>query len=155
MRHIIIKIGAALAVAVLALGFVMSSSPAATGGELYTKNGSWVSHTHVFKDAGNNIDCTWPGGDYGYATACVRTDRRTLYVRSDRAGGYYKYGRWKKEVGGTIYQCKNIYRNDSGNDTWVACHWDWPRSGCYNLRSGYGQYDWIRWDVVSIQKCYP
>ncbi|MBB1245375.1 hypothetical protein GL263_17645 [Streptomyces durbertensis] len=138
--------------ALLAVGFLFGVATPASAGTLHWKNGTSVSHSRVFDGStSKNIDCYAPAG-YN-ATMCIRYDRRAIYVRSDKANGYFKLGQWSAWRGGDVYRCQNNNRNSSGNGTWVECQWNWPRTGCYFMRTGYGQHEWY---VVSHSnmKCY-
>jgi hypothetical protein len=148
------KMYSALMGTLLAFGLVTAfSSPAAAAQDLYWKIGTGVSHSTVFSGStSNNIRCYTAGGYY--STMCIRFDRRTIYVRSDRANGNFKLGQFAGGSSSNIYRCQNNKANSSGNGTWVKCQWNWPRSGCYILRTGHGQADWYTLSRESTQYCY-
>lgn len=151
MTRIHRRIYAALLGTALGMSFVTVFAPPASAANLYWKNGTAVSHSTVFSGSNSsNIQCWAPAG---YSTTmCIRFDRRTIYVRSDKANGYFKLGQWTGS--GNIYRCQNNRANSSGNGTWVACQWNWPKSGCYTMRTGYGQHDWYVLSHASGIKCY-
>lgn len=149
------KIGSILAGMALAASFAIGFAHEANAGTLYWKDGTSVSHSWVFKDShANNLNCWKDSLRIPDATMCIRWDRRSIYVRSDRANGYFKLGQLKGGSLGNTYRCQNNNRWSSGDTTWVGCHWDWPRSGCYVARTGHGQSDWYRLSDVSWQECY-
>ncbi|TDC43977.1 hypothetical protein [Micromonospora sp. KC213] len=136
---------------VLALGLVTGFASPASAGKLYWKTGKAVSHSKVFDGANTkNIIC-YGNGEIA-ATMCIRLDRRTMYVRSDKADGYFKLGSWKGS--GNQYVCQNNKGNKKGNGTWVACHWKWPKKKCYTTRTGHGQADWYILSRASSLYCY-
>jgi hypothetical protein len=154
VRRIRKKVYTALMGTVLAIGFVMVfSSPASAAQDLYWKVGTAVSHSTVFSGSNNNnIQCFTAGGFY--ATMCIRYDRRTLYVRSDKADGHFKLGQFAGGSSSNIYRCQNNKKNSSGNGTWVKCQWNWPKSGMYILRVGHGQADWYTLSSTSTWYLY-
>lgn len=139
-------LGTALAVA----STTVLASPASAGSE-YWKHGTKVSKSTVWSGAtASNMQCYAPSG---YNThMCIRFDRQTIYVRSNKANGYFKLGRWTG--GGNVYICRNNYANSAGDGTWVACHWKWPKRNCYTMRAGYGQHEWYVISKPSGVKCY-
>lgn len=145
------KVRAILMGIVLAVSFVtVSASPAAAATNLYWKTGSAVSHSTVFSGSTNsNMVCFAPSGYY--TTMCIRIDRNTMYVRSDKSNGYFKLGQWKG--GGNAYVCQNNHKNSSGNGTWRKCSWSWPKNRCYTMKTGYGQADWYVQSFDSGLKC--
>ncbi|WP_432983976.1 hypothetical protein [Dactylosporangium sp. CA-233914] len=152
MRRLRTVVCSALLGTALAVAFAtVFASPASAATNLYWKNGTNVSKSTVWSGANaSNIQCYAPSGYY--ATMCIRFDRRTIYVRSDKANGYFKLGRWTG--GGNAYVCQNNHKNSSGDNTWVGCHWTWPKKGCYTMRTGYGQSDWYVTSGPSGVKCY-
>ncbi|MFD0821206.1 hypothetical protein ACFQ0D_23530 [Micromonospora zhanjiangensis] len=128
----------------------VSEAPAAAA-TLYYKVGTHVSKDTVFASP-SNLHCFAPAG-HG-ATMCVRYDKRVIYVRSDAKNGYFKLG--QVSAAGRIYLCQNNYKNSSGQNTWVACQWNWPKpSGrCYVPRTGHGQADWYELSFGGPLKCY-
>jgi hypothetical protein len=134
----------------LAVCFVMGfTSPASAATNLHWKTGTAVTHAKVFSGStSGNMVCFNPSGYY--ATMCIRTDRNTMYVRSESANGYFKLGQFKG--GGDAYVCQNNHKNSKGNGTWVSCHWSFPKR-CYTMRTGYGQADWYELSFDGPIKC--
>ncbi len=137
-------------VIMMALGALGPATPA-NAGALQWKHGVSVSRAHVFNGAGSNIDCVWAQNG---VSACIRFDRSTIYVRSDRADGRFKLGQFKKQVGGATYRCQNDKTRSAGDGTWVGCNFSWVKIGCYTMKSGYGQADWYVLNFVGVDKCW-
>lgn len=150
--NLVLKLRSIVMGLVLALGLVTGFAGPASAANLYWKNGTPVSHSKVF--AGTTIKNTicYSTGEINDATMCIRLDRRTIYVRSEKANGYFKLGSWKGS--GNQYVCQNNNKNKKGNGTWVGCAWKWPKKKCYTVRTGHGQADWYVLSRASTLYCY-
>lgn len=141
---------ALLATALAVASATVFAAPASAG-SLYWKNGTNVSKSTVWSGAtASNIQCYSPSG-YN-ATMCIRFDRRAIYVRNNKANGYFKLGQWTG--GGNTYICQNNRTKSTGDNSWVACQWNWPKKSCYTMRTGYGQHEWYVISGPSGIKCY-
>jgi hypothetical protein len=145
------RMGSALFGIVMSVVLVFGFGSPASANSLYYKVGTHVTKAHVFDGVNvGNMQCFAPSG-YG-ATMCIRYDRRTIYVRSDKKDGYFKLGQISSA--GRTYLCQNNHKRSKGQGTWVACHWNWPKRGCYVPRTGHGQADWYRLSFSGGIKCY-
>jgi hypothetical protein len=130
--------------------FATAFETPASAATLYYKVGTHVTHAQVFSGStSGNMVCFTASGIK--ATMCVRQDRETIYVRSDAKNGYFKLGQIAGS--GRIYRCQNNYKQSSGQNTWVACHWNWPNK-CYVFRTGQGQADWFTLSYDGPLKCF-
>lgn len=140
------KLSSILTAIILALSTSTLLAPEASAGiDVSFKIGVPVSEEWIYNDT-RYLDCTWK---HERVSMCIRFDRRTIYVLSNKADGYDKYGQSLRKYLGydnlRYYRCKNdTYRWSKG---WVGCHWDWPNTSgwSYDGRSGYGQSDWLTW----------
>lgn len=125
----------------------------------YVKWGTRVSRDWIFNNT-KYLDCTYA---HERVTVCIRFDRRTMYVKTNKADGKYKVGEarraryWGTQV--AYYRCFNQYRMSSS--IWVGCHWDWPNSHwwCYTAKGGWvapggTSITWAHASYSMPRRCY-
>lgn len=145
------RIGSVLIALVMGTIFAGVFGSPASAATLYYKVGTHVTKATVFASP-SKLRCFAPSG-HG-ATMCVRYDKRVIYVRSDAKNGYFKLG--QVSAASRIYRCQNNYKKSSGQNTWVACQWNWPKpkGRCYVPRTGHGQADWYKLSFGGPLQCY-
>jgi hypothetical protein len=59
---------------------------------------------------------------------------------------------WLHQQQHGVLRCQNNHKQSSGQNTWVACHWNVPKK-CYVLPTGQGQADWFKLSHDGPLKC--